>query len=134
MERLTKRTEIGIAHFPKCFEEPCEGMGECKDNDCSLMIDVCEKLADYEDLEKQGLLLRLPCKQGTKVFLSRKCLAPSCEKCRGYLNVDNCITKYKGRIFEQEFDFQRHMKAFGEIVFFTYEEAEKALKEQEDRQ
>ena len=63
MERLTKITEIGNAYFPKCFEEPCCGMGECLDDNCSLMIDACKKLAEYEQLEEQGLLVRLPCKE-----------------------------------------------------------------------
>ena len=27
MERLTKISEIGNAYYPKCFEEPCCGMG-----------------------------------------------------------------------------------------------------------
>lgn len=31
-------------------------------------ITAAEKLADYEDLAEQGLLLRLPCKVGTDVF------------------------------------------------------------------
>lgn len=131
MERLTERSESGFAYWPKCFEEPCYG-GECKDENCSLMRDSCEKLTTYEDLEKQGLLLRLPCRERTKVYLARKCLAPSCEKCKGYLSVNNCLTQYKGRIFEQEFDIERHWRSFGKTVFLTYEAAERGLAEQED--
>lgn len=56
MERLTKRYEKGYAYFPKCFEEPCLGMGDCLDKKCDLMSKVCEKLATYEDLEEQGFL------------------------------------------------------------------------------
>ena len=48
MERLTKISEIGNAYYPKCFEEPCCGMGECLDDKCSLMLDACKKLAEYE--------------------------------------------------------------------------------------
>lgn len=55
MERLTKRSEKGYAYFPKCFEEPCLGMGDCLDKKCDLMSEVCEKLATYEDLEEAGL-------------------------------------------------------------------------------
>lgn len=68
MERLTKISEIGNAYYPKCFEEPCCGMGECLDDNCSLMIDACKKLAEYEQLEEQGLLVRLPCSIGTTVW------------------------------------------------------------------
>ena len=68
MERLTKISEIGNAYYPKCFEEPCCGMGECLDDNCSLMIDACKKLAEYEQLEEQGLLVRLPCKLKDKLY------------------------------------------------------------------
>lgn len=69
MERLTKISEIGNAYYPKCFEEPCCGMGECLDDKCSLMLDACKKLAEYEQLEEQGLLVRLPCKVGDTVYV-----------------------------------------------------------------
>ena len=55
MERLTKISEISDAYYPKCFEEPCCGMGKCLDDNCSLMTDACKKLAEYEQLEEQGL-------------------------------------------------------------------------------
>lgn len=53
MERLTQITEIGNAYFPKCFEEPCCGMGKCIDNNCNLVNEVCNKLAEYEELEER---------------------------------------------------------------------------------
>lgn len=68
MARLTKISEIGNAYYPKCFEEPCCGIGECLDDNCSLMIDACKKLAEYEQLEEQGLLVRLPCKFGDILY------------------------------------------------------------------
>ena len=48
MERLTYRTIKG------------EAMGNSSVADIG---DILGKLADYEDLEEQGLLLRLPCKE-----------------------------------------------------------------------
>ena len=47
MERLTKR-ENGHVHYPRCFEEPCGGMG-CRDEDCEFKVEICERLAAYED-------------------------------------------------------------------------------------
>ena len=47
MERLTKR-ENGHAHYPRCFEEPCGGMG-CRTEDCEFKAEICERLAGYED-------------------------------------------------------------------------------------
>ena len=53
MERLTYRTTKG------------EAMG---DNSIADIGDILGKLAEYEDLEEQGLLLRLPCKVGDTVY------------------------------------------------------------------
>ena len=50
MERLTKR-ENGHAHYPRCFEEPCGGMG-CRTEDCEFKVEICERLTDYEDTER----------------------------------------------------------------------------------
>nr|DAQ25522.1 MAG TPA: hypothetical protein [Caudoviricetes sp.] len=47
MERLTKR-ENGHAHYPRCFEKPCGGMG-CRTEDCEFKVEICERLAAYED-------------------------------------------------------------------------------------
>lgn len=55
-ERLTKREKNGLAYFPMCFTPPCNGEG-CKDENCIFINDVCERLAEYEDLEEQGRLL-----------------------------------------------------------------------------
>ena len=56
MERLTKR-ENGHAHYPRCFEEPCCGMGFCTE-DCEFNDETCERLAAYEDtgLEPEEVL------------------------------------------------------------------------------
>ena len=53
MERLTYRTIKG------------EAMGNSSVADIG---DILGKLADYEDAEEQGLLLRLPCKVGDTVY------------------------------------------------------------------
>lgn len=47
MERMTKR-ENGHAHYPRCFEEPCGGMG-CRTDDCEFKDEICDRLAAYED-------------------------------------------------------------------------------------
>ena len=56
MERLTKR-ENGHAHYPRCFEEPCGGMG-CRTEDCEFKDEICERLAADEDtgLEPEEVL------------------------------------------------------------------------------
>lgn len=56
MERLTERYDI---------TPDGESNVWVKNHD---YIKASEKLAEYEDLEEQGLLVRLPCKVGTEVF------------------------------------------------------------------
>lgn len=110
MERLTKISEIGNAYYPKCFEEPCCGMGECLDDNCSLMIDACKKLAEYEQLEEQGLLVRLPVPLGSKVY---------------WISTRD---KQNSIIFEKIFVLGM-LYFWDSTVFATREEAEKKLEE-----
>ena len=66
--RLTARDEkAGTAYYPQCFEEPCLGMG-CSKKDCFIDYVVVEKLAQYEDLEEQGKLIKSPCAVGDTVY------------------------------------------------------------------
>ena len=46
----------------------CEKKGKIESPECCLG-NVMRKLAEYEDLEEQGLLLRLPCKIGDIVYI-----------------------------------------------------------------
>lgn len=110
MERLTKISEIGNAYYPKCFEEPCCGMGECLDDRCSLMLDACKKLAEYEQLEEQGLLVRLPVPLGSKVY---------------WISTRD---KQNPIIFEKIFVLGM-LYFWDSTVFLTREEAEKKLEE-----
>ena len=129
MERLTQITEIGNAYFPKCFEEPCCGMGKCIDNNCNLVNEVCKKLAEYEQLEEQGLLVRLPCKVGDILFRINK-------------GARNPIIKMKVSQITMErksYNIKAIEEDYGEVffsddvigikVFATREEAEKKLEE-----
>lgn len=69
MERLTTRNIAGVAVYKNPFE--CERCGE----EIWRLPDYgngspTEKLADYEDAEEQGLLLRLPCKVGDILYFA----------------------------------------------------------------
>lgn len=67
MERLTTRNDMGIAVLKQPYR--CERCGEetwsLSDHGNGEPID---KLAEYEDLEEQGKLPRLPCAVGTTVY------------------------------------------------------------------
>lgn len=129
MERLTKITEIGNAYFPKCFEEPCCGMGGCLDDNCSLMIDACKKLAEYEQLEEQGLLVRLPCKVGDTVYVPTRVLVSEFKITAIFCDIHGTYFYwlfYCG-IYERTSGFSE--RDIGKTVFLTREEAEKKLEE-----
>ena len=87
---------------------------------------VVSKLAEYEDLEEQGLLLRLPCKVGTKVYAINRIV--------DYGEVVDEAT-YSYSIIEREFQIYMMMNygklVFGKTVFLTKAEAEQKLKEME---
>lgn len=87
------------------------------------IADALCRLAEYEDMEEQGLLIKLPCKIGDAVYR---------------------ICRFKrGENWKKEAKFIRHSKLtrsnlfrimldgeFGKTVFLTLEEAEKALEAQ----
>ena len=70
MERLTEK--IGNTNCVKGYGSNCKyGFQHCRTEDwenCKTIDDVIDKLAQYEELEEQGLLLRLPCKAGNTVY------------------------------------------------------------------
>lgn len=47
--RLTERNKDGGAFVPGCFEEPCLGNGCIRKGNCTVFMQVCEKLTAYED-------------------------------------------------------------------------------------
>ena len=133
-ERLTKREKNGLAYFPMCFTQPCNGEG-CKDENCIFINDVCERLAEYEDLEEQGRLLRLPCKMGDTVYVK---MTASCKT--RYVEAEvRDFTYFKSFGFcvvitSKHFDKQNiPFSEFGKTVFLSEEEAEAKLKEMEEK-
>lgn len=127
MERLTDKNDVGSYFYPKCFEK-CDGLGaSSKCDNCEIMTSVCEKLGKYEDLEEQGLLLRLPCKVGTSVYMVEQ----DCEDALDCMREDceGCPYLYS---FVEENKFDAYMlENIGNTVFLTKSEAEQKLKEME---
>lgn len=133
MTRLTKISEIGNAYYPKCFEEPCCGMGECLDDRCSLMLDACKKLAEYEQLEEQGLLVKLLCKVGAEVFviLPRDSHYTKCQikKIEIRPTIFGKICYFAEPVAKRGCCFRCFDNEFDKLIFLTSEEAEKKLEE-----
>jgi hypothetical protein len=118
MERLTRVDEDGTVLCIGCVEEE-----ECNEDclSCQHDIDAIEKLAEYEDLEEQAKLIRLPCKVGDKIYHIED----------GYIYEFNAekieIRKENGEYIYCIDSMDYRKDDFGKIAFFTVEEAEQAL-------
>ena len=110
MERLTYRTTKG------------EAIGNSSVADIG---DILEKLAEYEDLEEQGLLLRLPCKVGTTVYNTTWW-----DDVQEKVKVDGKTfyrTLHKHKVSKSTFSLV-DIYDFGKTVFLTKAEAKQKLK------
>ena len=141
MERLTDRCWRNLDPWECCGQNfHCSR----KLNDDGGCINGCivpklyKHLAEYEDLEEQGLLLKLPCKVGTTVYVIdtiyecdndyMDCIMefPDRYQCeRGF----KCEYEHEKLVVRPEsFDFKM-LDNFNKTVFLTKEEAEEKLKE-----
>lgn len=99
MERLTKRLgSKGTVVFTQGkYEETIPA--EMTNDDIRAVL---KKLATYEDLEEQGLLVRLPCKVGDTVYVYSEMLPIEDMEC--YEDIDNKIPSYfQGRVVSFRF-------------------------------
>lgn len=127
MERLTKRDEKGFALLITRCGDGCKyGSIDTCNYECDK--DFIEKLAEYEDLEEQGLLLRLPCNVGASVYMvAQDCGGDTLDCMRG--DCEGCPYLYS---FVEENTFEVYMRdEIGKTVFLTQSEAEQKLKEME---
>lgn len=94
MERLTDK--IGNTNCVKGCGSNCKyGFQYCRKEDwenCETIADVIDKLADYEDLEEQIRLIKLPCKVGDTVYVDNTILPIEDMEC--YEDIDNRIPLY----------------------------------------
>ena len=95
MERLTER-ERNVDGTGVAREEITDGLLK------PFADKILTKLADYEDLEEQGLLVRLPCKVGDIVYVDSAILPIEDMEC--YEDIDNKIPSYfQGRVVSFRF-------------------------------
>lgn len=136
MERLTERTADGMLvkedYGEKAFKtlyqcygaKPMPHYANCDEGYCAM-----EKLAEYEDLEHQGKLPKLPCAVGDFVLFSNGVILPVV-----YITLSNpkegiSIGCQNGIHISMNLHYGSWCKGF----FKTHEEAESALKELEDK-
>lgn len=121
MSRLTTSQnycdDCDFGKAKECFFDDKEKFN-CKDKQ------IYEKLREYEDLEEQGLLVKLPCKVGDKVYIIIDDTIPE---------PHFYIEEYEVQdlsVFEIKFA-DDWIKYSEQEMFFSREQAEQKLKEME---
>lgn len=137
MERLKERLE----NFKKGTNEMLDNKTvQVSKKFCEQVVFYLEKLKEYEDLEEQGRLIKLPCKIGDVVAIVL--MIPSNERktvIQAEVKEIN-VGKYLARIGTQikvepianrGTRYKYYVSEWGTYVFSTLAEAEKALEEME---
>lgn len=129
MERLTEWENGSVTYNEKREIECGEYCDSCSQGagNCKTVKNMIKKLATYEDLEEQGLLVRLPCKVGDDLY----CIVNGEVKklkVHSFGVPDFEITDIEFK-YVDGFKIVRFVGELGKTVFITREEAEKKLKE-----
>ena len=99
-----------------------------------------DKLGEYEDLEDNGLLLRLPCKVGDILYYPEECFnivipVRLNEIVMSFVGLDTYSFEYNCCSFDEcgdaYEDYEFDLNDIGKTVFLTKAEAEQKLKETE---
>ena len=148
MERLTERYKDSIVNtvlIRECGDKLCKNICNDIEYDCSKceLEKALEKLATYEDLEEQGLLVRLPVKIGDDIYRISSKANYDLNVLNGY-KANNRVYHQKvySIVFSQSGWFVQCDKdsiyapnvicvdvEYGKTWFLTREEAEKKLEE-----
>lgn len=140
MERLTKCEDDSITYNEKReFEcgEYCDSCSQGAGN-CKTVKNMIKKLATYEDLEEQGLLVRLSDDLKKKVYRITyeytECsnFGETKNNCENYNCNRDCDSQKRFYIVENRLEFMlfcNYYHELGKTVFLTREEAEKKLEE-----
>ena len=111
MERLIKRNSDGIVGT------------ELKYYNYNNFQKMARKLAEYEDVEEQGRLIKLPCKVGDTIYGLHKAMV--CELDTETIGISKMPS---GEILYLIDGWELDKGDFGKTVFLTKSEAEQKLK------
>lgn len=131
MERLTERENDKLIMVKQDNGEYIPAYWD-KDN-----FKAIKKLADYEDLEEQGLLARLPCKVGDTVYRvnagAKQPIIPMTVSEIHFLCYKNERAVRFDAIGKEDMGESCYrLEDIGRIVFLTHKEAEKKLEEMQN--
>lgn len=121
MERLTRKTG--------CYLD-VDGIRYVQAPSHPDYFEILNKLGEYEDAEEQGLLLRLPCKLGGKLYDITEFF-----NIEGYQEIYEMdarkieISRDKEGLIYTIDGADYREKDFGKVLFKTEAEAEKAIRE-----
>lgn len=129
MERLTRTSDSGEAAFTFNLYI------NCLPSEAKKILNLATKLKEYEDLEEQGRLLKLPCKVGDKIFLDFAGFGKEVDKFTVKDFHLDCFKNGETILFcdyesnDRSLSGQIDVMEFGKTVFLTKSEAEAKLKE-----
>lgn len=131
MERLTQRENDKLIMVKQDNGEYIPAYWD-EDN-----FKALKKLADYEDLEEQGLLVRLPCKVGDTAYRvnagAKQPIIPMTVSEIHFLCYKNERAVRFDAIGKEDMGESCYrLEDIGKIVFLTREEAEKKLEEMQN--
>lgn len=121
MERLTRRSSNGTGVYATPSGEPVEWENN--------RHKVLQKLAEYEDLEEQGRLIKLPCKLGDTVYVPTRDFVSKLRIVHITVSKNNTFFHWmlNTGIYPNLDGFSGNN--IGKTVFLTESEAEAKLKE-----
>lgn len=123
MERLSDKARL----YARSYGQP--PYGREIEGTAKLLLQMADKLEEYEDLEEQGKLLKLPCAVGDWVYKIKDGWVNYYKVAR--IEVDG--NKESDVYFKSSCDPEKWpfctLDDFGKTVFLTCEEAEAVLKE-----
>ena len=126
MGRLTTREQGLVIKCVGCIDEKyCYS-----EIGCDAIYDALEKLKEYEDLEEQGLLLKLPCKLRSELYDITEFVEHYDSPDIYLIDASRIeISKDKEGLIYTIDGADYREKDFGTVLFTSEEEAEKALAE-----
>lgn len=133
-ERLTKRLENGGVKIEN--ETQWSVVYPQNYSDYDIKAKALLRLAEYEDAEEQGLMVRLPCKIGSYIYRitgdKRKKQPDKCKVVGMWLSEDEKSSQVHLYCFKNKenwYSIALPLSEFGKTLFAEKEEAEKKLAE-----
>lgn len=133
-ERLSDKNPCNNCNLYNPCTGPCDKWHKWNSN-------VLSKLAEYETADEEGRLAVLPCKPWDKVYMlfivyviDKKPIYKIFQARVNKITIDRFRVLFLlETLDENKYKSERTMEAFGETVFLTREEAEKSLREMEEK-